>query len=111
VITRRRSRLQIADGLARARRSARRSARDRTAGLTAAIQPHTDEIIAARVVLNALDRRLRAPEPVTARGMAMLRRLLTDGASALYAPAARGALGSELRAIAATLEPDGWTGP
>lgn len=79
--------------------------------MTAAIQPHTDEIIAARVVLNALDRRLRAPEPVTARGMAMLCRLVTDGASALYAPTARGALGSELRAIAAALEPDGWAGP
>jgi hypothetical protein len=107
VITHRRSRLQIADGLARARRSAR----ERTAGFSAAVKPHADEIIAARVVLGALDRRLRAAEPVTARGMAMLRRLLTDGASALYAPRARGALGSELRAIAAALEPERQAGP
>jgi len=103
VITGRRSRLQIADGLARARRSAR----ERTAGfVSAAIQPHAEEILAARVVLTTLDRRLRASEPVTAQGMAMLRTLLTDGSSALYAPPARGALGSELRAVAAALEPD-----
>jgi hypothetical protein len=101
-ITGRRSRRQIADGLARARRSAR----DRAPGWSAAIQPHKEEILAARVVLNALDRRLRASEPVSARGMAMLRTLLTDGGSALYAPMARGALGSELRAVAAALEPD-----
>jgi hypothetical protein len=101
-ITGRRSRLRIADGLARARRSTR----DRTGGFTAAIKPSAEEIRAARVVLNALDRRLRAPQPVSAHGMAMLRTLLTDGTSALYAPAVRGALGSELRAVAAALEPD-----
>lgn len=102
-ITRARSRLQIAGGLARARRSAR----DTRPGLSAAIRPHADEILAARVVLGALDRRLRAAEPVTPRGMAMLRTLLTDGASALYAPSSRGALSSQLRAVAAALEPDG----
>jgi hypothetical protein len=101
VITRRRSRLRIADGLVRARRSAR----DRPAGFSAAIQPDVEEIVAARVVLTTLDRRLRAAEPVSARGIAMLRTLLTDGSSALYAPRARGALGSELRAVAAALEP------
>ncbi len=39
--------------------------------------------------------------------MAMLRTLLTDGSSTLYAPTARGALGSELRAITAALDGDG----
>ena len=96
-----RSRRQIADGLLRARRSAR----DRVPGLTAAIRPDPDEVLAARVVLSAIDRRLRSPEPVSARGLAMLRTLLTDGASPLYAPGQRGALGSHLRAVAAALEP------
>ena len=59
----------------------------------------------ARVVLSALVRRLETPEPVTARGLAMLRTLLTDGNSILYAPQQRGALGSRLRAVAAALEP------
>jgi hypothetical protein len=101
-LTGRRSRRRIAAGLVRARRSAR----DSGFGLSAAVRPHADEVHAARVVLSAIDRRLRAPTPVTARGLAMLRILLTDGSSALYAPLERGALGSRLRAVAAALEPD-----
>jgi hypothetical protein len=101
VITGPRSRRQVADGLLRARRAAR----NKVPGLSAAIRPNADEVLAARVVLSAIDRRLRAPEPVTARGLAMLRMLLTDGASPLYAPRERGALGSQLRAVAAVLEP------
>src|SRR5438874_3139174 len=50
-LTTRRSRRQIAAGLARARRSARETA----PGLSAAIRPHRDEILSARVVLSALD--------------------------------------------------------
>ena len=73
--------------------SARRSGRDRR------------EVIAARTVLATLDRRLRAAEPVSAQGIALLESLLTDGASPLYLPTEPGALGSRLRAAAAALEP------
>ncbi|MBV8948788.1 MAG: hypothetical protein JO286_04375 [Solirubrobacterales bacterium] len=56
-------------------------------------------------MLATLDRRLRAPEPVSAHGVALLESLLTDGTSPLYRPTEPGALGSQLRAAAAALEP------
>ena len=56
-------------------------------------------------MLATLERRLRAPEPVSAQGIAMLESLLTDGASPLYLPTEPGELGSRLRAAAAALEP------
>jgi hypothetical protein len=62
-------------------------------------------VLAAGAVLAAIDRRLRAPEPVTAKGMAQLLLLLTDGESELYRRSERGALASRLRAAAAALEP------
>jgi len=76
-------------------------------GFTAAIPPDRREVLAARVVIVVLDRRLRSAEPVDPRGIALLQTLLTDGASALYLPGAPGALGSQLRAAAAALEPAG----
>jgi hypothetical protein len=100
-ITGHRSRRRLADGLARALDSAR----DITPGFTAAVRPHRREVLAARIVLATLDRRLRAPEPVTAHGVAMLQVLLTEGTSPLYRPSEPGALGSRLRAAAAALEP------
>jgi hypothetical protein len=102
LITRRRSRRRVADGLA----GALARARSGNQGITAAIPPHAREVLAARAVLSALDRRLRSPQPVSARGMAMLRTLLTDGTSPLYQPTSPGALGSRLRAAAAALEPE-----
>jgi hypothetical protein len=74
-------------------------------GFSAAVGPNRRELLAARTVLGALERRLRAPEPVAARGVALLYTLLTDASSALYRPGEPGALGSELRAAAAALEP------
>ena len=100
-ITGRRSRMRLADGLARATRDAQAT----TPGFSAAVRPHRQEVLAARTVLARLERRLRAPEPVTARGVALLRALLTDGTGPLYRPSERGALGSQLRAAAAALEP------
>ncbi|MBV9421361.1 MAG: hypothetical protein JOZ98_00485 [Solirubrobacterales bacterium] len=100
-ITARRSRKRLADGLT----GALRSARDGTPGFTAAIRPHAQEVLAARTVIAALDRRLRGPEPVTAHGTAMLLALMTEGTSPLYRPPEPGALGSHLRAAAAALEP------
>jgi hypothetical protein len=96
-----RYRARIAAGLARAVRDAEATTR----GFSAAVRPDSREVIAARTVLATLDRRLRAAEPVSAQGIAMLESLLTDGSSALYRPTEPGALGSRLRAAAAALEP------
>jgi hypothetical protein len=92
--------VRVAAGLARAVRDAEATTR----GLTAAVRPDQHEVIAARTVLATLDLRLRAPEPVTAHGVALLEWLLIDGTSPLYHPAEPGALGSQLRAAAAALE-------
>jgi hypothetical protein len=100
-ITDRRGRARVAAGLARVRRDAHAS----RPGVSAAVRPHRGEVLAARTVLDTLERRLAARERVTARGVALLRVLLTDGSSALYRPGEPGALGSELRAAAAALEP------
>jgi hypothetical protein len=91
----------VANGLTRVLRSAH----DAGAGFTAAVAPNRQELLAARAVIDAVERRLRRPEPVTARGMAILRELLTEPASPLYRPDEPGALGSRLRAAAAALEP------
>jgi hypothetical protein len=100
-ITGRHSRMRVADGLARAIRDAQ----DTTPAFSAAVRPHRQEVLAARGVLATLDRRLRAPEPVTPRGVTLLQALLTDGTSPLYRPSEPGGLGSQLRAAAAALEP------
>jgi hypothetical protein len=99
-ITSRRGRAHVADGLARALRDALNAP-----GFSAAVQPDRQEVLAARTVLAVLDRRLRTPQPVTARGVALLRELLTDGAGPLYQRSEQGALGSRLRTAAAALEP------
>lgn len=95
-----RGRRRVADGLA----GALRSANDPTAGITAAVRPDARELLDARAVLTALERRLRGSEAVTARGLAMLGVLLTDAASPLYWPSGPGELASRLRAAAAALE-------
>jgi hypothetical protein len=100
-LTSKRYRARVAAGLARAVRDAEATKR----GFSAAIRPDRREVLAAHTVLTTLDRRLRAAEPVSARGVALLESLLTDGTSPLYRPAERGALGSQLRAAAAALEP------
>lgn len=100
-LTSRRLRERVAAGLTRAVRDAEAT----THGFSAAIRPDPREVMAARTVLATLDRRLRAPEPVSAQGVALLESLLTDGTSPLYGPSEPGALGSRLRAAAAALEP------
>ncbi|HET6867144.1 MAG TPA: hypothetical protein VFH80_14590 [Solirubrobacteraceae bacterium] len=91
----------MANGLARVLRNAT----DVSTRFTAAVAPDRREVLAASAVINALERRLRGPEPLAARGMAMLRELLTEPTSSLYRPEERGALGDRLRAAAAALEP------
>ncbi|MGZ4185786.1 MAG: hypothetical protein ACXVUE_08110 [Solirubrobacteraceae bacterium] len=82
-----------------------RGARDTAPACSAAVPPNRREVLAAGTVIDALERRLRGPDPVAARGMAMLRSVLTEPASPLYLPDEPGALGSRLRAAAAALEP------
>jgi hypothetical protein len=96
-----RGRRRVADGLA----GALRRAKDTTPGITAAVRPDARELLDARTVLTALERRLRGSEAVTAQGVAMLGVLLSDAASPLYRPSGRGVLASRLRAAAAALEP------
>jgi hypothetical protein len=100
-LTGRRYRMRVAAGLARAVRDAEAIPH----GLSAAVAPDWREVNAARTVIATLDRRLRASEPVSPQGVAMLESLLTDGISPLYRPIEPGALGSQLRAAAAALEP------
>lgn len=100
-LTGHRGRKRVADGLA----GALRRATDTRPGITAAIRPDGRELLDARVVLTALERRLRRSEAVTAQGVAMLGGLLTDAESSLYRPTGRGELASRLRAAAAALEP------
>ena len=99
--------MRVGAGLA----GAVRDAETTTHGFSAAVGPDRREVVAARAVLATLDRRLRAPEPVTAHGVALLGLLLTDGTSPLYQPAQPGALGSQLRAAAAALEPPARSDP
>jgi hypothetical protein len=101
-ITRRRSRTSLANGLAGALHSAQHA----TPGLTSEVRPQAPELIAASSVLADLDQRLRDPEPVNPQGVALLRVLLTDAASALYQPSDPGAPVNRLRTVAVTLEPD-----
>jgi hypothetical protein len=99
-ITRRRSRSRLASGLSRAARAA-----EGVTGFSAAVRPHPGEVLEAQTALSAIVQRLRAPEPVAARGVAMVQVLLTDGNSPLYRPAVPGALSSRLRAAGAAMEP------
>jgi hypothetical protein len=100
-ITGRSRRTSLARGLVRVLRSAS----DSRARFTAAVAPDRQAVLAARPVIEAVERRLRSPEPVAARGVAMLAELLTEPTSPLYRSGDPGALGSRLRAAAAALEP------
>jgi hypothetical protein len=82
-----------------------RSASDLRARFTAAVSPDRPAVLAARPVIEALERRLVGPEPVAARGVAMLGELLTEPTSPLYRPPDPAALASRLRDAAAALEP------
>jgi hypothetical protein len=100
-ITARHRRTRLAQGLARVIRDAQ----DTTPAFSAAVRPHRQEVLAARTVLATIDHRLRAPEPVTARGVALIQALLTEGTSPLYVPSHPGALASQLRTAATALQP------
>jgi hypothetical protein len=102
-LTRRRSRRRVADGMA----GVLRSGRDGHPGFTAAVRPRSEDVLQAADLIGSIERRLRGPGPVTARGVALIRLLLIDGNGPLYRPDDEGALGSRLRSAAAALRPAG----
>jgi hypothetical protein len=77
----------------------------RGSGLTAAIPVDRREVLGASPALAQLAARLRSEEPVAARGVVLLRALLTDGASPLYQPRRAGELDERVGAAADALEP------
>jgi hypothetical protein len=83
------------------RRHAQR--RETQPGLTAAVQPRSEDVLEAGPVIASLERRLRGRGPVAAQGVALVRLLLIDGNGALYRPSDPGALADCLRAAAAAL--------
>jgi hypothetical protein len=60
--------------------------------LSAAIPPQRRQVREARETLSAIIRALRSADPVAAQGVAMVVRLLADGAGPAYSPAPEGAL-------------------
>jgi hypothetical protein len=62
-------------------------------------------VLIALPELRELAGRLRAPAPVPARGVAIVRRLLTDGCGPLFHPARAAELPSATRRASASLEP------
>jgi hypothetical protein len=100
-LTASRSRRRLAAGLARVQRDAAHG----LSGLTAVVTPDRHEVMRAGPEIAALERRLGDGERIDAAGMAMLRRLLTDGTSPLYDPVGPGSLARHLRAVTAALGP------
>jgi hypothetical protein len=102
-LTTARSRARVAKGLA----GALRSAGNGTPVFTAAVRPRSEALIEVGATIASIERRLRAPGPVTAGGVAVIRLLLIDGNGPLYQPSDPGALGVRLRAAAAALRASG----
>jgi hypothetical protein len=90
------------EGIARVLRHVlHETTRDRTAW-SARIPLHCTNIAAAEEMIDAITLRLHAPLPVSARGMARLNRVLTDGCGPLY-ESGRGDLAGRLGAALAAL--------
>jgi hypothetical protein len=70
--------------VARALRRAVRDATDTRATRSARVPMHRANIAGAQALIDEVTRRLHAPEPVSTRGMARLRQLLSTGTSPLY---------------------------
>jgi hypothetical protein len=71
-------------------------------GASARVPLQRGAIRASAGLIDEIALRLRAPEPVRARGMARLRLALTDGTGPLYR-AGRGSLAAQLRGVLAAL--------
>lgn len=98
-LTTSRTRARIARGLAGVLCSA---GNDRPR-FTAAVRPSGPGVLDAEPIIAWLERRLCAPGPVAAQGVAILRLLLIDGNGPLYQPSDPDALCTHLRAAANTL--------
>ncbi len=70
--------------------------------MSATIPVDRSAVASAVGLIDQVVPRLTGPRPVSARGVARLRLLLSDGAGPMYWPGARG-LGAELRAVLAQL--------
>lgn len=90
-LTRQSTRAEIADGLERLARTASQAPSRRR------VLPFRRAVLANEDELRALAARLRAPGPLYAQGLAMLRELLVDGAGPAYTDRQGSALARELR--------------
>ena len=88
--------------VARALRRAVRDAKDTRATQSGRVPMHRANIASAEALIDEVTLRLHAPHPVSARGMAQLRQLLSDGTSPLYRHG-RGDLAGRLSAALAAL--------
>jgi len=88
--------------VARALRRAVHDATDTRATRSGRVPMHRANITAAQALIDEVTRRLHAPDPVSTRGMARLRQLLSDGAGPLYRHG-RGDLAGRLSAALAAL--------
>lgn len=79
-------------------RLARQSEMDARPGLSSAVPLDGERVAEARESLLRIAQVLRGPTAVSARGVAMLQRLLTDARSALYTDTANGAVELQVRA-------------
>jgi hypothetical protein len=89
------------EAVARALRRALTDARD-GAGLSSRVPLNIPNLIAAEQVVDEVTLRLHSPRPVSARGMARLRRVLSDGSGPFYRFGhgdLRGRLGAALAAL------------
>ena len=88
--------------VARVLRRAVRDAKDTRATQSGRVPMHRANIASAEALIDEVTLRLHAPQPVSARGMARLRQLLSDGTGPLYRYG-RGDLAGRLGAVLAAL--------
>lgn len=72
------------EAVAQALRRAVRAAKDTSATPSPRMPLHRANIVSAEALIDYVTLRLRAPRPVSARGVARLRQLLSDGTGPLY---------------------------
>jgi hypothetical protein len=80
-------------------------AQGRDGAVITRIRPRRAAVLEAADELDAVAQRLLEPRPVSARGVARVRLLLTDGCSPLYFPAAGETLCAAVAAALSGLEP------
>ena len=88
--------------IARVLRRAVRDAKDTRATQSGRVPMHRANIASAEALIDEVTLRLHAPHPVSARGMAQLRQLLSDGTGPLYRYGS-GDLAGRLGAVLAAL--------